>query len=172
MVQEGEDVSQTDHARLVATLVAATTWWLAPAQAAAPTAARAATARAEATTYQRDAIAATNAQRADHHRVALKKKKCVQRFAEKQARRMAHRDTMFHQSLGPIQRRCGLSLVGENVAYGYPDGTSVVDAGWMSSPPHRANILERHYRLIGIGARQSRDGTWYASQVFGRKASR
>jgi uncharacterized protein YkwD len=145
---------------VVAALMAATTWWLAPAQAAAPT------------TYQRDAIAATNAQRADHHRVVLKKKRCVQRFATSQARRMAHRETMFHQSLGPIQRRCGLSMVGENVAYGYPDGTSVVDDGWMGSPPHRANILERQYRLIGVGARQSRGGTWYVSQVFGRKASR
>ncbi len=84
---------------------------------------------------------------------------------------MAAAEEMFHQSLGPILRQCGLSMVGENVAVGYPTGTSVVVVGWMNSPPHRENILRRPYRLIGLGARQSQEGTWYVSEVFGRKMS-
>lgn len=139
--------------------------WLVPAAASAPAA-------SEATTYQRQAIGATNAQRRDHGRVTLQRRDCVQKFAVRQAKRMAAADEMFHQELGPILRSCGLDLAGENVAVGYPSGTSVVNAGWMRSPPHRHNILRRHYRVIGLGARQSHDGTWYASQVFGRKASR
>ena len=39
----------------------------------------------------------------------------------------------------------------------------------MRSAGHRANILDREFRLLGSGARRSGDGTWYAAQVFGRK---
>jgi uncharacterized protein YkwD len=43
--------------------------------------------------------------------------------------------------------------VGENIAWGtwfYATPSSIVD-GWMHSPGHRANILNRHFREIGIG---------------------
>ncbi len=83
---------------------------------------------------------------------------------------MARQDRMFHQDLRPILRQCGLSTVGENVAYGYRSGRSVVNDGWMHSEGHRRNILNRDFRLMGIGARKSDDGTWYAAQVFGRRA--
>jgi uncharacterized protein YkwD len=43
--------------------------------------------------------------------------------------------------------------VGENLALGKPDwGTpSTVVRAWMHSPAHRANILNSHFREIGIG---------------------
>src|SRR3954468_11260183 len=43
--------------------------------------------------------------------------------------------------------------VGENIAWGswdYATPASIVH-GWMHSPPHRANILNRTFREIGIG---------------------
>jgi uncharacterized protein YkwD len=43
--------------------------------------------------------------------------------------------------------------VGENIAWGswgYATPASIVQ-GWMHSPPHRANILNRSFREIGIG---------------------
>ncbi|MEP9364029.1 CAP domain-containing protein [Nocardioides sp. CN2-186] len=149
---------------LVCLLVSASAW-LAPAEASVP-------APGDSKTYQRDAIDATNLERRLHDRVRLRQADCVQRFAVKQAGRMAAREVMFHQELGPILRQCGLQEVGENVAYGYPTGTSVVVVGWMNSPPHRKNIMRPGYRLIGLGARQGQDGSWYVSQVFGRKMSR
>jgi uncharacterized protein YkwD len=82
---------------------------------------------------------------------------------------MANQNRMFHQDLQRVVTDCGLSYAGENVAYGYDSGTAVVRA-WMNSDGHRANILSRHYRAIGIGARRADDGTWYVAQVFGRKA--
>ena len=39
----------------------------------------------------------------------------------------------------------------------------------MKSPPHRANILSRKYRITGAAARRG-GGYWWAAQVFGRKA--
>lgn len=141
---------------LVLVIVAAL--WSTPAVAQAPEQA-----------YQRQVFAATNHQRDRHDRVALRHQHCVQEYAVRQARRMARQDRMFHQDLGRVLRACGLRMAGENVAYGYPSGRSVVDSGWMHSRGHRENILNPSYRLLGTGARRSADGTWYAAQVFGRR---
>ncbi len=130
-----------------------------PAAARAPAAA----------TYQRQVHQATNQQRARHDRPAFRKQTCVQRYAVRQAARMARQDRMFHQDLGPILRDCGLRTVGENVAYGYPSGRAAVNRGWMHSEGHRRNILNPAFRLLGAGARKSADGTWYAAQVFGAR---
>ena len=52
------------------------------------------------------------------------------------------------------------SAWGENVAMGYPTPRAVVRA-WMHSPGHRANILTRSFRHIGVGVRRSSNGTIY-----------
>ena len=43
--------------------------------------------------------------------------------------------------------------VGENIAWGSWDYATPKEtvSGWMHSPPHRANILNRSFREIGIG---------------------
>jgi uncharacterized protein YkwD len=130
----------------------------------------AAEARTPAGKYAKQAFSATNANRADHGRKALKQSDCLKKAAARQARKMAQREQMFHQDLGAVLRRCNLNTAGENVAYGFPDGRSVVNDGWMESPGHRANILNRTFRLMGIGARKGHDGRWYVAQVFGRRA--
>ncbi len=119
--------------------------------------------------YQRQAHDATNRNRSAQGLKGLKKADCVQKFAVRQARRMAQQENMYHQELGPIMAACGLSSVGENVAYGYPTGRSVVNEGWMNSAGHRANILNPDFTLMGIGARKGHNGRWYVAQVFGRR---
>lgn len=119
--------------------------------------------------YAVAAVRATNAQRDVHDRRTLRTDRCLTRFAVAQAMRMAAQRRMFHQPLQPPLRRCGLVRVGENVAAGYPTGRAVVRRGWMHSPPHRANILDRRYRLIAVGAVRGPDGRWYVSQLFGRR---
>ena len=159
---------------LLAALVTAATALAAlvpPAQASAPTVPTGPAARvaAAATTYQSDVFRFTNRVRARHHLATFGHQRCVQRFAVRQATRMANQNRMFHQDLQRVLNRCGLSLAGENVAFGFADGRSVVMLGWMLSPPHRANILKPGYRLLGVGARRSDTGVWYASQVFGTR---
>jgi uncharacterized protein YkwD len=134
------------------------------------TAAPADAAQTAAGKYANAAHKATNNVRENHDRRALRKNDCLKRFAVRQARRMANRNEMFHQDLGAIMNKCNLNAAGENVAYGYPTGRSVVRDGWMKSEGHRANILRRTYRIMGIGARKGDDGRWYVAQVFGRKA--
>lgn len=118
--------------------------------------------------YQSQARSVSNVKR-DHHDLAkFRKQRCVQRFARRQAVRMARQQRMYHQDLGVVLRRCNLSRVAENVAYGYPTGRAVVRA-WMKSPGHRANLLNRQHRMLGMAARRGSDGRWYAAQVFGRR---
>lgn len=66
--------------------------------------------------------------------------------------------------------------VGEN-AFHYPHNRRRSDRrtaqllvrGWMDSPGHRANILNREYTDIGVAVvrRLPRGRTYYATQVFG-----
>jgi uncharacterized protein YkwD len=46
-------------------------------------------------------------------------------------------------------------------------GPSDMVRQWLNSSGHRANLLSSRYSLIGIGAAQARDGSWYGVQVFG-----
>ncbi len=117
--------------------------------------------------YERQARVVTNNARDNHRLSDLRKKPCVQRYAVRQAQRMARQERIFHQDLGAVMRRCNLDAVGENVAYGYDTGRGVVRA-WMRSEGHRHNILNPGYRLIGMAARRGDNGYMYAAQVFGR----
>lgn len=62
----------------------------------------------------------------------------------------------------------GWSKIGENLFYseGYGDFDSLAVRGWMNSPDHRRNILDRQFTTTGIGIAQSRDGRIYITQVF------
>ena len=57
----------------------------------------------------------------------------------------------------------GWSTYGENVAYGYATPERVM-TGWMSSPGHKANILNCAFKEIGIGLAQPNN---YWTQDFG-----
>jgi len=120
--------------------------------------------------YAAQAFAATNANRAHAGLKALRPNDCLQHAAARQAKRMAQREQMFHQDLGRVLSDCKLNTAGENVAYGFRSGRSVVNDGWMNSEGHRANILSTSFTLMGIGARKGHNGQWYVAQVFGRKA--
>ena len=53
---------------------------------------------------------------------------------------------------------------GENIAMGYRTAKSVVE-GWMSSPGHRANILNANFTKIGVG--YVADGNYYTQMFIG-----
>jgi uncharacterized protein YkwD len=52
----------------------------------------------------------------------------------------------------------------ENVAYGPTTGKQVVDL-WKNSPGHRRNMLG-HYKYIGIGIAEDKQGSIYYTQIF------
>lgn len=55
--------------------------------------------------------------------------------------------------------------VAENIAMGQRTVGEVIRS-WMNSPGHRANILNRAYRRIGVAAYSTPDGTVYWCQQF------
>lgn len=64
--------------------------------------------------------------------------------------------------------------IGENLAMGDFVSSQDVMTGWMNSPGHRANILNKNYTELGISAIEGNyQGriVWYAVQEFGRPAS-
>jgi uncharacterized protein YkwD len=150
--------------RRLAATVASLTMLVAAGAATSP-----AQAQSGAGKYAQQAFTATNANRTHNGLKQLKANDCLKRAAVRQAKAMAQREEIFHQDLGAVLKSCKLGTAGENVAYGYPTGKSVVNDGWMNSEGHRANILNPSFRLMGIGARKGHDGRWYVAQVFGAK---
>ena len=56
----------------------------------------------------------------------------------------------------------------ENIAWGYRTGTATM-AALMSSPGHRANILDCTAKAFAVGAVYSANGTPYYTQEFGTR---
>lgn len=64
----------------------------------------------------------------------------------------------------------GWSKIGENLFFceGYDNFDALAVRGWMSSPTHRRNVLDRQFNTTGIGIAESRSGEIYITQVFTR----
>jgi uncharacterized protein YkwD len=120
-------------------------------------------------TYESQVIAHTNDVRTDRDKVAVKAQACVDRWAEGQARWMAKSGKFQHRDgrLRKILKRCHLTGVSENVAYGYTSGDQAVSA-WTHSSGHRKNLLSGKMRYIGVGA-VKKNGVWWVAQVFGTR---
>jgi uncharacterized protein YkwD len=118
-------------------------------------------------TYESDVIKYANVERARRDLRKVSPSACLDSYAESWARNMAKKQRLYHQELGPILSKCKLSQVGENIAFGYPSGKSVTKA-WIGSPPHKANLLNRRHRLIGVGAVRDKNGYWWVSEILGR----
>ncbi|MBR1691852.1 MAG: hypothetical protein IJ711_03635 [Lachnospiraceae bacterium] len=70
-------------------------------------------------------------------------------------------------SFASVLKEAGISYrgCGENIAWGQKSPEAVMEA-WMNSEGHRANILNKNYKYIGVGYVQSGNGTKYWSQLF------
>lgn len=54
---------------------------------------------------------------------------------------------------------------GENIAWGQKSPEQVMN-GWMNSEGHRANILNKNFKNIGVGYYQDANGVNYWVQLF------
>lgn len=97
--------------------------------------------------------------------------------AEVKAKDMNARQYFAHESptgegVADLAKNAGYDYIeiGENLALGnFENDQKLVDA-WMSSPGHRANILNSKYQEIGVSVvKGTYDGrsTWFAVQHFG-----
>lgn len=100
-------------------------------------------------------IDATNAQRAVYGLAPLAVDRDLIKSARAHAIWMTQNHTLQHTS----------QPVAENIAMGQPDCPAAI-AAWMSSPGHRANILNPSYRRMGAAAYQMPGGTIFWCQQF------
>jgi hypothetical protein len=110
-------------------------------------------------------VAATNQARAAVGVPGLSVSADLAAAATDQAQAMADADALFHTpNLG--SGLCCWVMVGENVGDGPSE--SVVQAAFMASPEHRANILRAAFTQIGVGYVIDKRGTLWVSEVFRR----
>ncbi len=95
-------------------------------------------------------------------------------LARDYSRRMAregffdHYDPNGKTVLDRAARLKNWSSIGENlfVCDGHPYFATTAVRGWMKSPTHRTNMLDRNWTATGIGIATARDGSIFITQVF------
>jgi uncharacterized protein YkwD len=154
------------HLRLVATAVSVGALALAgaPAASAACGTVSAVPGEAAKAALASSTVCLVNAERTERGLRPLKLSGRLSRAATGHAGDMVRRNYFSHDSLSGASfvdriRRTGYLggprawVVGENLAWG--SGTlsspAAIVRAWMKSPGHRANILQRRFREIGIG---------------------
>jgi uncharacterized protein YkwD len=92
------------------------------------------------------------------------------RFAADMARRgfFDHVDPDRRDPGDRIEARGRYITWGENIAEGYPDAATTC-RGWLRSPAHRRNVLDRRFTRIGAGYADGDGGPFFV-QDFGAKA--
>jgi uncharacterized protein YkwD len=139
----------------------------APAASAAGracTSANAAASQVSKRVLVRATLCVLNAERARHDLRPLRLNRKLSRAARRHSRAMARKRFFSHNSLGGATfidriRRTGYLHgarrwhVGENIAWGSGSRSAPrsIATAWMNSAGHRANILSRSFRAIGIG---------------------
>jgi uncharacterized protein YkwD len=115
-------------------------------------------------TPRRDMVAWMNAARGNHGTVHLQRGWRLRALADEHSRRMAIAGRIFHTtSLGSKLRFVSWRAAGENVGVG--GSMRQLYEAFMKSTPHRANILGRAYRRVGIGVHRA-DGFLWVTMIF------
>jgi hypothetical protein len=110
-------------------------------------------------------VAATNQARAAAGLAKLTVSADLTAAATQQARNMADAGILFHTpDLG--SGLCCWLMVGENVGKGPSE--ALINAAFMASPEHRANILRTAYSQIGVGYVIDSSGALWVSEIFRR----
>jgi uncharacterized protein YkwD len=142
--------------------------------------------------YEKQLLAQVNKQRAKHGLSLLRLNSNLVASARLHSADMGTRKYFEHNAPAPNEEmwsariiRCGYTRsgyrdwkAGENISYGagiYSSPVLVVDS-WMKSAAHRAVILTRTFRDIGVGAFKAEDGyanidgvVWFFTLDLGRR---
>lgn len=112
-----------------------------------------------------EVIADHNAERTSRGIAALASDPCLDQLAQAWADHMAATGLAHNPSgLSDAKACTGGRNAGENVAYNF--SLDQVHATWMASTPHRTNMLNPAYSLVGIGVAQRADGSYWVVVDF------
>src|SRR6266852_6673381 len=109
--------------------------------------------------------------RLKHGEVRVVRDATLDRIAMDQARAMAAKDDLSHETLGPFNRRvapAGAGRAAENIAYGY-DNFEKTLGQWIDSSGHRKNLLLHNASRVGIASAKDGSGkrTYWAMVIAG-----
>lgn len=119
-------------------------------------------------------LRAVNQVRREHGLAPLRESARLVRVAREHSRRMSGEGFFAHEDPGGGSaadrlRAAGIPfrVLGENLARveGAADPARQVVEGWMASPTHRRNILDRRFGETGIGV-SCRDGACHVTQLL------
>ncbi|WP_055446180.1 CAP domain-containing protein [Lacinutrix mariniflava] len=109
-----------------------------------------------------------NAYRIDKGLNALSNHDLVKSQAYSHSDYMAEADNISHVNFYTrksfLVNNAGASVVTENVAFGFTNAQSVVNA-WINSNDHRVN-MEGNYTNFDVSAEQNDQGKWYFTNIF------
>ncbi len=106
-----------------------------------------------------------------HGEVAVVRDKTLDRIALEQARAMAAKNELSHETLGSFTSRIAPARVGraaENIAYGH-DGFKQTLSQWIGSSGHRKNLLLHNASRVGIASAKDASGkrTYWTMVIAG-----
>jgi uncharacterized protein YkwD len=128
-------------------------------------------AMAQQSSQEQQLVRELNQSRAEAGLPPLKADERLTQAAREHSQKMADTNTLGHVlpgEAGVAQRLAATGLhfnrSGENV--GYNTDFNGLHSGFMKSPPHRENILNRDYTLVGIGVVLGDEDVYWATQDF------
>lgn len=124
----------------------------------------------ETLSYAEQVIKLVNEERAKAGLPALKMDADITAAANVRAKEIVQKFSHTRpngSSFGTVLKEQGVSFrgSGENIAWGQKSPEQVMN-GWMNSEGHRANILNKNYKNIGVGYYQNEKGVNYWVQLF------
>jgi len=124
-------------------------------------------------------VAATNIYRASVGASSLKESSVLNTAAAQKLEDMIRSQYFAHYSPGGVSpwhwfqaNNYRYTYAGENLAIGYPDAATTVDA-WVKSSTHRNNLINKQYREIGVAVARAQiqgDQGILVVQMFGAPA--
>lgn len=103
--------------------------------------------------YDTKMLAHSNEARANAHAHGYAMNRKLWKVAHAWAEHLAKTGDLAHNPnlTSQVTKRCpAWTAIGENVGVVYGDSVDQLFQAYMNSPEHRANILDKHYRQVGI----------------------
>jgi uncharacterized protein YkwD len=118
-------------------------------------------------TYEQKVQYWVNVRRKKAGRPALKLARCADGTADRWAKHLATRNKFYHQDMKVVLRACDARYAGETLGKGAISPKYLVTL-WMRSPGHKAILMSRSPRHIGIGSYVNGSGQWVTAANFVR----
>jgi uncharacterized protein YkwD len=115
-----------------------------------------------------DILIVMNADRAAHGLAPLSWNGRLAGIGQEWAAVIAQQGVLQHQDMNAVAAATGFAKTGENLLSA-PAGYIALqmEASWMNSPGHRANILDPEFSVAGVGIATAADGTIWVAVEFG-----